>query len=214
LYTSPTFVPCNREDLVVYWVGPSVEPWLTRSPSACTSLGEPVALLALLDSVPLNTRRVLRDPNLLPAEHELLALLLIKDAGHPLGKVTPALGRSEVATILRDQLELVISLNYWPVSMNTTLKRSSKSTPITSHSTATSPAGCFDGDVLYFRATRDKPADDFGRDRWWSLIRGDIETHDIDCEHETMTQPEPIAEIGRILADHLEDIDNPQRSRQ
>jgi enterobactin synthetase component F len=159
-------------------------------------VGESVALLAMLDSYPFDGLRVRRDHNPVPAEHELLALLL-KLAGHPLDEVSPTLSRSEVAAIIRDQVELLAGFDEHHVDAfietyahNVTL-------------TTTSPPGCFDGDVLYFRATRKKSAGGFDGDPWRSFIRGIIETHEIDCEHETMTQPGPIAQIGRILGTHL-----------
>ncbi len=62
------------------------------------------------------------------------------------------------------------------------------------------------GNVLFFRAamTEDRSA---GSPDWWKpYALGDIETHDIDCEHVEMDRPEPIAEIGRVLAHKLEEL--------
>ena len=52
-------------------------------------------------------------------------------------------------------------------------------------------------------------------DTWQSLISGHIETHEIACTHTTMTQPAPLAHIGRVLAEHLDIISSrfPRRGR-
>jgi thioesterase domain-containing protein len=164
--------------------------------------GEPVALLAMLDSFPLDSLPG-RDP--LSEEHDLLALLL-DVAGHPSTDVDRPLVVSEVAAILRDEVELLANLEERHVAAfieiythNATLR-------------PTSAVDCFDGDLLYFRAMRDKPADAPTSDTWQSLVTGHIETHEIACTHNTMTQPAPLAHIGRVLAEHL-DIINHQRSR-
>jgi nonribosomal peptide synthetase DhbF len=60
----------------------------------------------------------------------------------------------------------------------------------------------FDGDLLIFVATQteSKP----GTDAWQPYVRGQIKIHHIACRHDQMTQPAPIAEIGRLLATELE----------
>ena len=154
---------------------------------------ERIALLAMLDSVPFDAPRE-RTP--LPTQHDLLAFLL-EIAGHPLTNIDHALSVSEVAAILRDEVELLAGLEKRHIEAfievyahNVTLR-------------ATSALGCFDGDLLYFYATHNKPADAPNSDAWRSLISGHILAHHIACTHTTMTQPAPLAHIGRILADHL-----------
>ncbi|MEV0084099.1 amino acid adenylation domain-containing protein [Saccharopolyspora sp. NPDC050642] len=60
----------------------------------------------------------------------------------------------------------------------------------------------FDGDLLYFRATRADQVTDGGA--WRSRITGEVISHDIDCTHHTITQSEPMAVIGRLIADRLQ----------
>ncbi|MGH3806072.1 MAG: amino acid adenylation domain-containing protein, partial [Pseudonocardiaceae bacterium] len=108
-------------------------------------LGERVALLVMLDSAPLDVVVALRESNRLPAEHELLALLL-KIAGHPPGEVISALSRAEVVAILRDEVELLAGFDEHHIEAFIAVVTHSATL------TAASPAGCFDGDVLYFRA--------------------------------------------------------------
>ncbi|MFI5781907.1 amino acid adenylation domain-containing protein [Nocardia sp. NPDC051570] len=59
-----------------------------------------------------------------------------------------------------------------------------------------------DGNLLFFTAARN-PATKATHDLWRPYFSGMIENHDIDCEHKDMTQPGPIAEIGRIINDAL-----------
>ncbi|MGW3471554.1 amino acid adenylation domain-containing protein [Saccharopolyspora sp. NPDC000995] len=60
----------------------------------------------------------------------------------------------------------------------------------------------FDGDLLYFRATQAHHVADGGE--WLSRITGQVISHDIACTHHTITQAEPTAVIGRLIADHLQ----------
>ncbi|MGH3867514.1 MAG: hypothetical protein ACRDQ4_15515 [Pseudonocardiaceae bacterium] len=41
---------------------------------------------------------------------------------------------------------------------------------------------------------------------WRYAVTGHIETHQIACTHNAMTQPAPLAHIGRILAERLDTI--------
>ncbi|MGH3833651.1 MAG: alpha/beta fold hydrolase, partial [Pseudonocardiaceae bacterium] len=165
--------------------------------------GEPVALLAMLDSFPLDCRRGGNPP---PTQHDLLVHLL-GVAGHPAANGDRPLSGSEIAAILRDADELLAGLEERHVAAFT---------EIYAHNLTLRPAsavGCFDGDLLYFRAMRDKPADAPTSDIWRFLVSGRINTHEIACTHHTMTQPVPLAHIGRVLAEHLDIINNHQGGR-
>ncbi|KAF8947343.1 hypothetical protein BGZ46_005603 [Entomortierella lignicola] len=62
-------------------------------------------------------------------------------------------------------------------------------------------ASIFSRDILFFRATQ-STVDPAG---WASFCLGEIEVHKVDCGHEDMDQPEPLAVIGRSLAIKLEE---------
>jgi len=64
-------------------------------------------------------------------------------------------------------------------------------------------AELFDGDAVFFRATADKHAGSPRPEEWRAHLTGDLEMHDVASTHGAMTQPEPIAAIGRALAVHL-----------
>ncbi|MFE7100247.1 non-ribosomal peptide synthetase [Streptomyces erythrochromogenes] len=63
--------------------------------------------------------------------------------------------------------------------------------------------GTFDGSMVFFRATVDAGVDDPAA-VWAPHVTGGVEVHAIAATHGGMTAPGPLAEIGRIVADHLE----------
>jgi nonribosomal peptide synthetase DhbF len=60
----------------------------------------------------------------------------------------------------------------------------------------------FNGDLLLFTATEREPAPP--TERWRPHVSGQIDIRPIACRHGQMTQPGPIAEVGRVLAIELE----------
>jgi len=60
----------------------------------------------------------------------------------------------------------------------------------------------FDGDLLLFVAVEDKPLPPI--DAWRPYVRGQIRVHQVASTHARMTEPGPLAEIGRVLAAELE----------
>nr|WP_241265818.1 non-ribosomal peptide synthetase [Streptomyces boncukensis] len=63
----------------------------------------------------------------------------------------------------------------------------------------------FDGDVLYFNAT--KNPDDSYSGQWEPLISGSVHHHDIETTHVDMIKPGPDAEICRLIRRHLDGTD-------
>ncbi|KAI7821206.1 Alpha/Beta hydrolase protein [Gamsiella multidivaricata] len=67
----------------------------------------------------------------------------------------------------------------------------------------------YSGDLLYFSATvraaddETHAADPAG---WAPLALGKVEVHKVNCAHLEMDQPEPIAEIGRVIYSKLEEL--------
>ncbi|MGW7515328.1 amino acid adenylation domain-containing protein [Streptomyces sp. NPDC054796] len=66
------------------------------------------------------------------------------------------------------------------------------------------PATSFDGDVAYFSASQDAPS---GRthENWQPFVDGKVTGYPIACRHLTMTGPAPLAAIGDVLRDLLQD---------
>ncbi|CAN2249836.1 siderophore 2,3-dihydroxybenzoate-glycine-threonine trimeric ester bacillibactin synthetase [Bacillus subtilis] len=65
----------------------------------------------------------------------------------------------------------------------------------------------FRGNVLFFRSTIIPDwFDPIEPDSWKPYIHGQIEQIDIDCRHKDLCQPEPLAQIGKVLAVKLEEM--------
>ncbi|WP_410586684.1 condensation domain-containing protein [Amycolatopsis sp. lyj-23] len=63
------------------------------------------------------------------------------------------------------------------------------------------PSAVFDGDLLFFRASRNpEPADPA---RWQPYVGGRITTHDVDCAHGELTGPAALRRLGPLLAHAL-----------
>nr|APD71884.1 non-ribosomal peptide synthetase 6 [Streptomyces sp.] len=61
----------------------------------------------------------------------------------------------------------------------------------------------FTGDLLMFVATRNKNSGSPNPQAWSPYTGGRIHTVNVDCDHDDMTNPEPIGHIGRVLAEKL-----------
>lgn len=67
-------------------------------------------------------------------------------------------------------------------------------------------AGCYNGNALFFKSTLVPdwiPNVDAGS--WRPFITGQIENHDIACRHKDMCQPVPLAQIGNVIKEALEE---------
>ena len=62
----------------------------------------------------------------------------------------------------------------------------------------------FHGDVLLFAATQGDSRPE--PDKWKSYVDGRISVYEMNCEHEHMTRPIPLARIGRVLANEFEKL--------
>jgi enterobactin synthetase component F len=60
----------------------------------------------------------------------------------------------------------------------------------------------FGGDILLFVATQDRTDQPIAA--WRPYVDGRIDVHRIDCTHETMMDPLPVAKIGGVLAAELD----------
>nr|WP_330315608.1 thioesterase domain-containing protein [Streptomyces sp. NBC_00523] len=69
--------------------------------------------------------------------------------------------------------------------------------------------GRFDGDLLFFQATRGRTADTPAPQAWLPHLGGRLDLHEIDCAHAAMTRPEPLARIARVLGAALNPTPHP-----
>ncbi|SDI36629.1 amino acid adenylation domain-containing protein [Actinokineospora alba] len=152
---------------------------------ALDAAGEKVPTLALLDAYPSTGDEPGGD-----ALAGLLSSLGVDPGTSPLD-LTQAMAAlraagSPLATLGDDALEAMTRV----FAHNAGLRRTHRPTP-------------FDGDALFFEATRDKPADMPGPSAWSPHFTGRIDVHPVDCEHGSMTRPDPIAHIAAVLSTRL-----------
>lgn len=63
----------------------------------------------------------------------------------------------------------------------------------------------FGGDLLVLRATvAEEGVEAVEAEKWRSYVQGRVEVVDVECTHHEMIKPEPLAQIGRIVAKRLE----------
>ncbi|GGZ50253.1 hypothetical protein GCM10010387_50770 [Streptomyces inusitatus] len=161
--------------------------------------GEEVALLALLDSYP-------RDPGAavpLPDEREVLATLL-DFAGHPREAED---GEDGEPPRLADAVEIL--RNGGGPLADLEERRLVALTEVFSNNariSATHLPGRFDGSLLHFTATADeRPPELVTAAAWEPTVTGRVERYAVDCTHQEMCRPAPLARIGRVLAERLGD---------
>jgi thioesterase domain-containing protein len=158
--------------------------------------GEQVALLALLDAYPL--AGLLSDE---PASWaEVLAVLLAKPTAvveDGFGELPAASAPHEVAAVVREHNPVLAPLADHEITALTGA--------VANHLAVGRRfvPGTFDGDVVFFRATRGKPEGAPTAELWQQHVAGSVIVHEIDCAHLEMADPVPLAEIGRVLASLL-----------
>ncbi len=159
------------------------------------SKGAQVSSLALLDS-----RLDGSDDPIYAFNRESIISALLKHAGYeiPDGAPMPPLtfaqrqdilqrGSSPYAAFNETQFEaLMASAEY-----NSTLMSSY------------APNAVFDGDLLYFKATRGQPKHQSEPETWRPHVTRNINVHPVDCEHDAMMAPESLQQIATVLAAQL-----------
>lgn len=159
--------------------------------------GEKVALLAMLDSFP-RPRGESMDAVL--SQREFLAGMLDLAGYHQESRGGEPLEFARVTEILRQQDGVLGSLEerhvaalYEVFENNSRIARGHV-------------PGTYVGDVLFFEAVLGKPADAPGPQVWAPYLEGSLDSHPIESTHDDLTQPGPLAEIGRLLAGRLRDL--------
>jgi amino acid adenylation domain-containing protein len=140
--------------------------------------GETVALLALIDPHPCSPRNVRELSKIDEQEQEKRFLALVTSRYGE--EFTSSIGRSLLKNLLN------VMKNDFRI-----LRESSSPT--------------YQGDALLFRATESSEASTpiLCPQAWDPYVLGEIEVHDIHCLHDDMDRPQPMAEIGYILAHKL-----------
>jgi thioesterase domain-containing protein len=147
------------------------------------SVGQEVALLALLDSYPSNGE------NTLHSSHAL------HDSENPLAGTVDGLVRNMLGNLrCEGYIQFALEEQHFDAIMGVftnNIGLMAKFVPQRFH-----------GDVSIFVAANDgaKPP----IETWESFVDGEIKVHWIDCTHETMMDPLPAAKIGSVLASELD----------
>jgi thioesterase domain-containing protein/acyl carrier protein len=145
--------------------------------------GEKVALLALLDSIPLMDSKVFAD-----RERQI-------DQAMVAAALAPYYGNELVLAMDKHLLE-----NAYEIAENI-------SCIVRNYAPSQ-----YDGDAIFFRATVAKAGDGMlvSPDAWKPYVRGSIEVYDIHCDHVEMLKPESTSIMGPILARKLDQLQSKQ----
>ena len=162
--------------------------------------GEEVRLLALLDAYPSHFLPLKGGPD---EEEALIALLALGgyDPDH-FGENEPLTMESAINILRKDGSALASLSDETIVRLKETYRNSVR---ILGEYKPQS----FKGNLMFFRSTIiPEWFDPISPDAWKTYLDGEIEQYDIDCRHKDMCQPKPLAEIGELLAQALERIEN------
>ncbi|MFI0819507.1 amino acid adenylation domain-containing protein [Streptomyces sp. NPDC021098] len=164
--------------------------------------GEEVALLALLDSYPRDAGTPVE-----PVDEtnvaEILSTLL-SFAGHDQDT-------GELLSI-EDAVEL-LRRSGGPLA-DIGERRVTALTEVYAHHRRLSAAyvpGRFDGDLVHFTATVERPDGMPAAAAWEPRVTGEVERYAVDCTHHQMCRAVPLARIGRVLAGKLNGTDTPDK---
>ena len=154
--------------------------------------GETVALLAVLDSYPID------GPGVPAGDTELDDEKLLADQLRALGyyRGEEPLQISGALDILRKAGDILSNLEEHQVAA--VIQVLKKNTRLALNFRPQR----FAGDMLFFAATRGEAPPEV--ERWTPYVSGKIVVHEVDCEHVHMMKPDALAKIGAVLARELE----------
>lgn len=159
--------------------------------------GEEVSLLVMLDAYPNHFLPIKEVPD---DEEALIALLALGGYDPDSLGDKPLDFEAAIEILRRDGSALA--------SLDETVILNLKNTYVNSVGILGSyKPKTYRGNVLFFRSTIiPEWFDPIEPDSWKPYINGQIEQIDIDCRHKDLCQPEPLAQIGKVLAVKLEEL--------
>ncbi|WDZ83432.1 amino acid adenylation domain-containing protein [Micromonospora cathayae] len=163
--------------------------------------GERVELLAMLDAYPVTEAEAARPRT----DRETMAMLLGADDGSADDLPDGLLDRYDpraAARVLRDRDPVLAS--FTPDEVHALVLAAVNHADIM----AAHRPGVFHGDLLFFSARRGGAEGGLSPTRWVPHVGGALDCHDVDTTHLAMTEPEPLAVIGGILAGKLAELRN------
>ncbi|MCG1042707.1 non-ribosomal peptide synthase/polyketide synthase [Mycetohabitans sp. B8] len=159
--------------------------------------GEHVALLALLDSYVRTGHKPMRRV----ARQDMIADLLAEAGYDSASSEKTPLDFDERREILRKGGSLYAALD--ERQFDSILDFFEKTPQMIERYV---PRSSFEGDVLHIKAALEKSGYRPEPETWQAYVKGHVEMHSIDCEHGAMMQPEPLAQIGPIIAQKLSTV--------
>jgi pristinamycin I synthase 3 and 4 len=158
--------------------------------------GHEVGVLAVLDATAYSDAGPA--PGEPPDEQEIYTgLLEVYAPGHDRATAVGPLDAAEVAGVLRGRGSALASLDERRLTaLRDVLVNNARL--LTGHRPPR-----FDGDLLLFTAAREDPASTPTAGSWQPYVTGEVRVHPVDCEHQRMTRPEHLAEIGARLQAEL-----------
>ncbi|MEJ2767903.1 non-ribosomal peptide synthase/polyketide synthase [Mycetohabitans sp. B46] len=159
--------------------------------------GERVALLALLDSYVRTEAKPMRRV----ARQDMLADLLAEAGYDSASSEKTPLDFDKRREILRQGGSLYAALD--ERQFDSMLDFFEKTPQMIERYVPRAP---FEGEVLHIKAALEKPGYRPDPETWQAYVKGHVEMHAIDCEHGAMMQPEPLAQIGPIIAQKLSTV--------
>lgn len=159
--------------------------------------GEQVSLLVMLDSYPSHFLPI----NAGPDEKEALIALLALGGYDPDSMGDRPLDIESAIEILQSDGSALASLSGETI-------RNLKETYVNSvRILGEFVPRPYEGDLLFFRSTIIPDwFDPIEPETWNPYIKGNIEQINIDCRHKDLCQPEPLVEIGKVLAAKLREM--------
>lgn len=152
-------------------------------------LGHRVGVVALLDAYPSEAETGVDEPPLLDALSAVLAMAGLEDDELD--------GRPETVGTLTEVLaERSSPMAGLEPSVLGALVRTYRNTAKVLREYRHDP---YDGDVLFFHATRAGIGPDHDPHEWDRFISGDLRVIDVDCTHREMTRPGPLEHIASVL---------------
>ena len=160
--------------------------------------GEEVALLAVMDTYPLDGERRARELSVSTEEleQEALEFLLSSSLREVPVSLTPPYERAEVTEFIREGGGLWADLD--PTTLSSVVDTYRENADLMTRA----DYRIFEGDTVFFTATG-TPRGDVDHTSWAPYVSGRVANHPINASHEALTGPAALTEVGPILADAL-----------
>ncbi|GAB3713972.1 non-ribosomal peptide synthetase [Nocardiopsis nanhaiensis] len=159
--------------------------------------GEEVALLAVMDTYPLDGQRRARElsASTEEVEQEALAFLLASSMRESPQDFAPPYTREEVTEFIS---EGGVWADLEPATLNAVVDTYRENAELMTRATYR----VFDGDLVFFTAAG-TPREDVDHQAWSPYVSGRVVDHRVNASHDALTGPAALTEVGPVLAEAL-----------